>query len=100
MPSPLVLLALFQVADVTLPTGPRLSSAQDCEIMAMAGKEVLGWGSERPKYAYSRNTNGAKGALLYVANCVGKTMELSHQTRYPRMKMESFPGSRRLHRCR
>jgi hypothetical protein len=37
--------------------------------MALAGKELLGWGAERPKYAFSGNAMTREGVLTYVVDC-------------------------------
>jgi len=69
MASPFVLLALLQLADVTPPKAPRVSSADDCAIMVLAGKEKLGWGNERPRMPFSANTTWPDGSPAYVVNC-------------------------------
>lgn len=65
---PIVLAALLQIADAAPVT--RVSTSDDCEIMVLAGKEVLGWGAERPKYSFSADTTTSDGKPAFVFNCV------------------------------
>jgi hypothetical protein len=65
---PIVLAALLQIADAA-PPPVRRSSADDCAIMVLAGKEKLGWGSDLSSYSFAGNRYAPDGSPTYVVDC-------------------------------
>ncbi len=74
MPAPWVLVALLQIAGVVPPSGHRVSSADDCAIMVLAGKEKLGWGSALPSHSFAGNRFAGDGSLTYFVDCDWKAL--------------------------